>query len=130
MCNFALIISLVHMSTRCVNHGALNVWRGQTVKVCICVESCEVLEEGLEVLVGVVNVLQVSNIVTICTHHMCKQNGCGDTDFAVYTYSFGRTASVFVQHLSLAIQGKTVNSSHVASQDTSEGHTHVKCCKD
>lgn len=74
MYNFALIISLVHMSTRCVNHGALNVWRGQTVKVCICVESCEVLEEGLEVLVGVFNVLQVSNIVTICTHHMCKQN--------------------------------------------------------
>ncbi len=46
------------MAAWCVNHCPLDVWRRQTVKIRVCVQGCEVLEKGLEVLIGIFNILQ------------------------------------------------------------------------
>ena len=46
------------MAARSVNHCPLNVRRRQSIKIRVRVQGCEVLEKGLEVLVGVLNVLQ------------------------------------------------------------------------
>ena len=46
------------MAARSVNHRPLDVWRRQTVEIRVCVQGCEVLEKGLEVLIGIFNILQ------------------------------------------------------------------------
>ena len=45
------------MTTWGVNHSPLDVWWGQTVKVSVGVQGCEVLKEGFEMLVGVLDIL-------------------------------------------------------------------------
>ena len=51
------------MTTWGVNHCALDVWRGQTVKVSVGVQGGEILKEGFEVLVGVLDILHPTHTV-------------------------------------------------------------------
>jgi len=60
------------MAARSVNHRPLDVWRRQTVEIRVCVQGCEVLEKGFEVLVGVFNILQ--NHPRQSRVHACRFN--------------------------------------------------------
>lgn len=51
----------MYMTARGVNHGTLNVGGRKAVKIGTLIQSCEILEESLEVIVGVLNVLHMKH---------------------------------------------------------------------